>query len=121
MQLSYSVLVCGIPPLGLMFARPSAQLVELYRDFKSSSLHSFLFVSHGRTGRIAHLSGVMWSASHVASTWATTARTRPVLDGLIRRGAAMLFSRALASGTSAFAGLTLVDTRQMPSVSQLTS
>ena len=44
-----------------------------------------------------------------------------MLDGLIRPGAAILFSRAFASGTSAFAGLTLVDTRQMPSVSQLTS
>jgi hypothetical protein len=34
-------------------------------------------------------------------------RRRTVLDGLIRRGAAMLFSVLFASGTSAFAGLTV--------------
>ena len=57
------VLVCGIPPLALMFARPSAHWLSYIAILSPLSLtivmlaDSFLFVSHGRTGRIAHLSG----------------------------------------------------------------
>ena len=38
--LTYGVLVCGITPLGLMFARPSAHWVELYRFFESSKYYN---------------------------------------------------------------------------------